>query len=117
MTDKNKIYLIVPSEDGADVNMVVDHTLENQGKVGDWMAKSVFGVKRAEVTVDAEAVQNQVNKYIAIVRELANSTQGEPSNGIHLSEIKLNLTLSAKGNIGIASTSAEAGIELVFKRH
>ena len=35
---------------------------------------------------------------------------------VRLEEMTLSLTISAKGNIGVASTSAEAGIKLVFKR-
>lgn len=110
--DDATLYLIVPAADRAGPRRTQDDAVQNEG-VRDVVRAIVGG--RKEVEVDSDKVTKQIMNYITVVREVAAS---EPAkNGVmQLSEITLSLTLSASGNIGIASTSAEAGISLVFKR-
>lgn len=108
-----KLYLIVPSSDGGGPRQTRDESVRDEGRFGDaWRA--LVG-ERNEVEVSSEKVTNQIQNYVAVVNEVAKS-QAEKEGAMQLSEITLSLTLSASGNIGIASTSAEAGISLIFRR-
>lgn len=107
------LYLIVPAEDGGGPRQTQDESVQNEGMVGD-VVRAVFG-GREEVRVDPQTVINQISNYITVVQEVA-ANESAKKGAMKLSEITLNLTLSASGNIGIASTSAEAGISVVFKR-
>tara|TARA_R110001606_G_scaffold90053_3_gene201812 strand:- start:35 stop:313 length:279 start_codon:yes stop_codon:yes gene_type:complete len=89
-----------------------DASLEDQGITD---GKKIFRRGRKEMSVDAEKVEKQISDYASVVHNIA-SNSAEDKGGLILDEIKLSLTISASGNIGIASTSAEAGIELIFKR-
>jgi hypothetical protein len=109
---KNQLYLIVPSSEGAGPIVMDDKSVKNEGLREMW--RGVVG-GRKEVKVDADVVANQIHNYISVVKEVAEDSSVK-SRGIRLDEITLSLTLSAEGNIGIASTSAEAGLTLVFKR-
>lgn len=113
MKDQGTVYLIVPGQDDTmDEQFMEDKSLENQGALD--VIKGVFA-GRKEVETDTTKVRQQINNYVDIVKNVAANEENNEES-IKLSEINLSLTLSAKGNIGIASTSAEAGIKLIFKR-
>ena len=109
---KEKLYLIVPSSDGTGPAVMEDETVQDEGIRSIW--RGIVG-ERAEVAVDPSQVVNQINNYVSVVQDVARKDKSE-SGKLRLEEITLSLTLSAGGNIGIASTSAEAGLTLVFKR-
>lgn len=109
-----KLYLVAPTDDVATTTRITDSSVQNEGNVGDAWRALTGG--REEIEVDDEVVKNQINNYVTVLREVAEQENSEDNKGIKLSEITLSLTISAKGNIGIASTSAEAGLKLVFKQ-
>lgn len=112
-SEDGTLYLIVPATDGDGPRQTQDEAVENEGLFRDaWHAISGG---RKEVAVKPEQVTNQIMNYVTVVREVAASESAKKGT-MQLSEITLSLTLSASGNIGLASTSAEAGISLVFKR-
>lgn len=112
--ETTKLYLIAPTDEAVKATRVQDGTVQNEGRMGDAWRALVGG--REEIEVDDEVVKNQINNYVTVLREVAEKDSAVENGGIKLSEITLSLTISAKGNIGIASTSAEAGLKLVFKR-
>ncbi len=116
--DDGKIYLIVPSasppvEGGEQPETMGEAGHELQGGPRD-MIRAVFG-ERKEVSIDAEKVKEQIGRYVRIVQGVAGDV-AQTASELELEEVTLSLTLSAAGNIGIASTSAEAGIALKFMR-
>lgn len=108
-----KLYLVAPSSEPTGPKRMVDHSVQEEGLKDAWRA--IVG-GRKEIEVNSAMVENQINNYVTVLREVAERDEMEKSGGIRLSEITLSLTISAEGNIGIASTSAEAGLTLVFKR-
>ena len=110
--DETTLYLIVPTGDGSEPYQMQDEAVQNEG-VRDIVCAVFRG--REQVKVDRQTVINQISNYIAVVHEVA-ASESAKTGAMQLSEITLSLTLSASGNIGIASTSAEAGISVVFKR-
>lgn len=119
MTKESKdgtLYLIVPAKNEDGPRQTQDEAVENEG-LQDWARDSwrAFTGGRKQVPVTPQQVTNQIMNYVTVVREVA-ASESAKTGTIQLSEITLSLTLSASGNIGLASTSAEAGISLVFKR-
>lgn len=113
MNDPDRsVYLIVPSDQEGDQHQVDDTSVENEG-----ISKSITKIfsRRTELEVDSKAVEAQIQSYVRIIENLASDSENA-ENKLSLSEVNLNLTISAKGNIGIASTSAEASMKLIFKR-
>jgi len=111
--EKTTLYLIVPAPGKSGPRQTQDDAVQDEG-VRDYVARKLFG-GREEVKVDPQTVINQITNYITVVSAVA-ANESAVKGEMKLSEITLNLTLSASGNIGIASTSAEAGISVVFKR-
>ncbi|WP_068112480.1 Pepco domain-containing protein [Tropicimonas marinistellae] len=108
-TPPGEVYLVVPAEGNDGARTMVDASNVNQA-----VARGLWG-GRKEVPSDTEKVETQINNYVTIIQGVAEREETKETK-LRLSEITLSLTLSAEGNIGIASTSAEAGISLVFKR-
>lgn len=108
------IYLVAPAAaNGGEPRQTKDNTKTDEGAVSEAVRKIVGG--RIQVTVDPDVVTNQIKKYVTVLHDVAEGDAAK-KGVIRLSEITLSLTISAEGNIGIASTSAEAGISLIFKR-
>jgi hypothetical protein len=108
-----KLYLIAPAAGETGPVTVTDPTVANEGVVQDAF-RAIIG-ERKEVEVDSAIVTRQIDNYVTVIRDVSEG-QAAQQGAMRLSEITLSLTLSASGNIGIASTSAEAGITLLFKR-
>jgi len=111
--NNTNLYLVAPSSEPVGLKRVTDASVQPEGIREAWRA--ITG-GRQEIKVTSATVRNQINNYITVLREVAEKDAAASSGGIKLSEITLSLTISAEGNIGIASTSAEAGLTLVFKR-
>jgi hypothetical protein len=111
-----KVFLIAPTASGTEAVELPDDSVETQGRVTE-AVRGIFG-QRQEVSVPADQVVTQIQNYVTILHTVAaeQPPKGPTSKPLRISEITLSLTLSASGNIGIASTKAEAGITIVFKR-
>lgn len=110
--DKNAVYFILPAEANGGSEQIIDSTSVDEGFFQE--VRRYFSSRKA-VKVDEAVVAAQIRNYISIVKNVAASND-EADGKFRLAELELSLTVSASGNLGIASTSAEAAIKLIFKR-
>lgn len=109
---QGKIYLIAPT-DGGQAVQIQDDSFRTESRVGD-VARAIFG-GRQEIATEPDKIISQIQNYVTIINTVAEDQETKAAT-FGLSEITLSLTISVEGNIGIASTSAEAGLTLVFKK-
>lgn len=115
-----KLYLSVPIDGGLDANspaevrptQAVAKDYEEHSRIGD--AINALRGKR-EVEADPKRLEAQVTDYIAMVRSVV--SKPEPEGGtLKINSVKLGLTVTVGGNIGLASAKGEASIEIEFTR-
>lgn len=70
---------------------------------------------KGEAEADPDKLKQQVVGYIAMIREaITESEQKEAS--FRVRAVKLGLTVTVGGNIGLASAEAEVSLEIEFSR-
>lgn len=116
----SKLYLSVPVEaaiplpnnDSTEPAQMQPKDVEMQSRVGD-AVRVLMG--KTEVEADPEKLKQQVVGYISLIRGAIAETE-ENEGRFRVSSVKLGLTVTVGGNIGVASAGAEASIEVEFSR-
>ena len=85
---------------------------EEQSRIVD--AARVLAGKR-EIKADPDQLAQQLNGYIEMVQGSIISAETK-SDAMRVSKVTLGLTITGGANIGIASTEAEASIQIEFSR-
>jgi hypothetical protein len=112
----SKIYLSVSSTEANSSELPAQmpaKDFEQQSRIVD--AVNVL-IGRKEVEAAPELVAKQISDQINLVREAVVKSEQENADSLKIQSVKLGLTVTVGGNIGIASTEAEASIEVVFGR-
>lgn len=112
----SKIYLSVANSEAnasdAPAQMPAKD-FEQQSRIVD--AVNVL-IGRKEIEAAPDLVAQQITDQINLVREAVEKSEEERADNLKIQSVKLGLTVTVGGNIGIASTEAEASIEVVFGR-
>jgi hypothetical protein len=110
-----KIYLSVPittSDEQSEPARMPAKDFERQSRMGD--AFRVL-VGRKELEADPQKLQEQISGQIEVVRAAIKGAEKD-DEPIKIQSVKLGLTVTVGGNIGLASAEAEASIEILFAR-
>ena len=110
-----KIYLSVPTaaeRSGTSTQMPAKN-FDEQSRIAD--AVKVLVGKR-ETEGDPEKLKEQIAGHIDVVRAAIANAEQEENTPLRISSVKIGLTVTVGGNIGLASAEAEASIEIEFTR-
>ncbi len=110
-----KMYLSVPTvaERSGTSTQMPAKDFDEQSRITD-AVKVLVGKREAEG--DPEKLKEQIASYIDVVRAAIAKAQEEKNSPLKISSVKIGLTVTVGGNIGLASAEAEASIEIEFTR-
>lgn len=108
----SKIYLSVPAGSEGDVTQMPAKDFEEYSRTGDAI-KVLMG--RKEIKADPDQLREQIAGHIDVVKAVIRDSE-EVDSPMKIKSVKLGLTVTVKGNIGLASAGAEASIEIEFSR-
>ena len=111
----SKIFLSVPAgpEVASSSTQMPAKDFEEQSRIAD-AVKVLVGKK--EVEGDPEKLEAQILGHIKVVRSAIAKAEEEKDAPLKIKSVKVGLTVTVGGNIGLASAEAEASIEIEFTR-